>query len=150
MSVIEEINNLSIPLKIIAVNIFLIPFWYVAIYLFNFDFYSSADSVIIFAMCIVLSCTSTIPLSLMIYKAYEEVKQHKETVEYFFEMKLNAVVSLCIWLSLLIFVTYSLKFLFNFTFHFYYFIVLYFFPLFFFSFLYAVEKFFKRRSRNVE
>lgn len=129
MSIIEDVNKLSVSLRIIAVNIFLIPFWYISIYLFNNDLYKSLDYILIFAICIVFSISSSLPLGDMMNKAEKESKDYVESLENYFAMTLSSIITLCIWLSILIFVTYSLKFLYNFTFDFYYFVVIYYIPI---------------------
>ena len=147
-SIIDEINNLHSSLRAIVLNIFIIPFWYVAIYLFNNEFYKSADNLIMLAMCIVLSLVSTFLVSEMFYRADEEVNETSEEGWYVIYLFSNSIFLLCSWLSLLIFTIYSLGFLFNIYIYFYWFLVIYFFPLITFALFFAIETYYANKSKN--
>jgi hypothetical protein len=64
MSIIQEVNESNEIIKAKAVNLLLLPFWYVSMFLFNKPFYSKEDTIIIVAMCIVLSLISSFSLSI--------------------------------------------------------------------------------------
>lgn len=147
-SIIDEINNLHSSLKAIVLNIFIIPFWYVAIYLFNNEFYKSADNLIMLAMCIILSLVSTFLVSIMFYKADKEVKENSEEDWYVIQIFSNSISLLCTWLSLLIFAFYSIGFLFNIYIYFYWVLVIYFFPLIFFALFFAIETYYVNKSKS--
>ena len=68
MSILKELNESHASLKAIALNLFIIPFWYVAIFLFNNEFYKSSDSIIITTMCIVISLVSSVFFSIFLIK----------------------------------------------------------------------------------
>lgn len=147
-SIIEEINNLHTSLKAIVLTIFIIPFWYVAIYLFNNEFYKSADNLIMLAMCIVLSLVSTVLTSAMFYKAEEEINETSEEDWYVIYLYSNSIFLLCYWLSLLIFTVYSLGFLFNIYIYFYWFLVIYFIPLISLALYFAIKTYYAYKTEN--
>ena len=147
-SIIDEINNLHSSLKAIVLNIFIIPFWYVAIYLFNNEFYKSANNLIMLAMCIVLSLVSTFLVSIMFHKAHEEVNENSEEDWYVIDLFSNSISLLCSWLTILIFIIYSLGFLFNIYIYFYWFLVIYFSPLVVFALFFAIETYYANKRNN--
>lgn len=126
MSLLKELNESHETLKAIAISSFLIPFWYVAIFLFNNEFYNSSDNIIIFSMCFVITFCSSVGFTFFI----GELKFENQTYKTFFNQMIISVAMLIGWLSTLIFVIYSLGFLFNIYIYFYWFIVIYFLPLF--------------------
>lgn len=125
MSFISELNESHDSVKGLALNLLLIPFWYVAIFIFNNEFYKSADITLIFAMCIVISFTSSVLFTIFLDNIYTEVKEEKT----FFENMVISIAMLIIWISALIFIVYSLGFLFKIYIYFYWFIVIYFMPI---------------------
>lgn len=131
---LKEISEAHDTIKGLATNIFLIPFWYVAIFLFNKEFYISADSIIIFAMCIVLSFISSFLLVFMML----QINKRRE-YSLFDDLIPSVVVSIT-WLSILIFIIYTLGFIFNIYIYFYWFLVIYFSPIFFFIVLFYLFK----------
>jgi hypothetical protein len=133
MSLFKEITESHDTVKAIAVILFLIPFWYVAIFLFNNEFYKSSDNLIILAMCIVISMISAVLLSFFVQN--NEAKYQNNTI---LEHMGVSVTILIIWLSILIFSFYSLGFLLNIHIYFYWFLVIYFAPLILFNFLQIV------------
>ncbi len=124
MSILKELNESHASLKAIALNLFIIPFWYVAIFLFNNEFYKSSDSIIITTMCIVISLVSSVFFSIFLIKIEVNTSDN-----IFFEKMMVSTAMLIAWLSVLIFVFYSLGFLFGIYLYFYWFLVIYFFPL---------------------
>ena len=126
MSIIQEVNESNEIIKAKAVNLLLLPFWYVSMFLFNKSFYSKEDTVIIVAMCIVLSLISSFSLSLCLDIFIN--KNNKSDNIYLNTMSIS-VALLSVWLSLLIFITYSFEFLFNQFIYFYWFIIIYFSPI---------------------
>lgn len=130
MSFLKELNDSHITLKAFALNVFLIPFWYVSIYLFNNEFFMKNDIVIILAMCITISLISCGTLS-FIFRISENNKNNNLIFE---EMGMSIMI-LCIWLSILIFSIYSIGFLFNIYIYFYWFLVIYFIPIIVFLFV---------------
>lgn len=134
MSLFKEITESHDTVKAIAIILFLIPFWYVAIFLFNNEFYKSSDNLIILAMCIVISMISAVLFSFFVHNIYEAKNENKTIVEHMGV----CVAVLIIWLSILIFSFYSLGFLLNIYIYFYWFLVIYFAPLILFNFLQIV------------
>ena len=124
MSILKELNESHASLKAIALNLFIIPFWYVAIFLFNNEFYKSSDSIIITTMCIVISLVSSVFFSIFLIKIEVNTSDN-----IFFEKMMVSTAMLIAGLSVLIFVFYSLGFLFGIYLYFYWFLVIYFFPL---------------------
>ena len=124
MSILKELNESHASLKAIALNLFIIPFWYVAIFLFNNEFYKSSDSIIITTMCIVISLVSSVFFFIFLIKIEVNTSDN-----IFFEKMMVSTAMLIAWLSVLIFVFYSLGFLFGIYLYFYWFLVIYFFPL---------------------
>ena len=134
MSLYKEITESHDTVKAIAVILFLIPFWYVAIFIFNNEFYKSSDNLIIFAMCIVISLISAALFTFFLQNITESKNGTKTILEY---MGVSVAI-LIIWLSILIFSFYSLGFLFNINIYFYWFLVIYFAPLILLNFLQIV------------
>lgn len=134
MSLFKEITESHDAVKAIAVILFLIPFWYVAIFIFNNEFYKSSDNLIILAMCIVISLISAILFTFYMQNIYEAKNKNKTILEH---MSVSVAI-LIIWLSILIFSFYSLGFLLNIYIYFYWFLVIYFAPLILFNFLQIV------------
>jgi hypothetical protein len=130
MSLFKEITESHDTVKAIAIILFLIPFWYVAIFLFNNEFYKSSDNLIILAMCIVISMISAVLFSIFVHNIYEAKNENKTILEHMGV----CVAVLIIWLSILIFSFYSLGFLLNIYIYFYWFLVIYFAPLILFNF----------------
>jgi hypothetical protein len=129
MSILKEINDSNEFIKAKAINLFLLPFWYVSIFLFNYEFYSKSDSLIIIAMCIVITLTSTFSLSLIIEKLNIINGDNTEDDNYLYHSSIS-VILLIIWLSILIVLFYSLGFLFNVYIYFYWYLVIYSTPIF--------------------
>lgn len=127
MSIIREVNESNEIIKAKAVNLLLIPFWYVSMFLFNKSFYSKENTIIVVTMCVVLSLISSFSLSISIDGFIN--RNNKGDNIYLNTMSLSVAI-LCVWLSLLIFIVYSFGFLFNQFIFFYWFIVIYFSPIF--------------------
>ena len=125
MSYIKDLSESHDSMKSIALNLIIIPFWYVAIFLFNKDFYRNSDIILVTIFSIVISFLSSMLLTLFINKI--DVKN--STPVNMFENMITSIGVLTIWLSFLIFTTYSCYFLFNQEIYFYWFIVIYFTPI---------------------
>ena len=143
MSIINEINNLHITLKALLLNLFLMPFWYIAIYLFNDDFYHNADIIIIVVFSLVLSVISSMSVAYLFELSGDldiekskvtddsksltkkEIKKRKTLDnKMLFDDTLRSVFVLSVLMSIMIFVFYSLKYYCDFLIDFYYFIVI--------------------------
>lgn len=125
MSLLKEINESHDSLKALSLNLFLIPFWFIAIFLFNNEFYSSNDTLIILVMALVISLFSSTFLSLSIHLLHNKYNKDIPLME---QMGIS-IILLCAWISLIIFFVYSLGFFFKIFIYFYYFLVIYFIPL---------------------
>jgi len=125
MSYIKDLSESHDTIKAISLNLILIPFWYVSIFMFNKEFYKTSDTIIIISFCIVLSFLSSMLLAFFwnIIDIRNKVK-----VDFFSNMNTSIGV-LTIWLSTLIFTTYSCGFLFKQYIYFYWFVVIYFSPI---------------------
>jgi hypothetical protein len=125
MSYIKDLSESHDSVKAISLNLILIPFWYVAIFMFNKEFYKTYDSIIVTSFCLVLSFLSSMLLAFF----WNTIDiRNKAKVDFFSNMNLS-VGLLTIWLSILIFISYSFGFLFKQYIYFYWFIVIYFAPI---------------------
>ena len=124
MSYLKDISESHHAVKLISVCLFLAPFWYVSIYLFNNEFYNAADVVAIIVFCCTISVISSMAFLLAIDYAFNDENPADDLSDI-----IMTVVILISWLSLLIFIVYSFGFLFDMYIYFYYFIILYLSPL---------------------
>jgi CDP-diglyceride synthetase len=125
MSYIKDLSESHDSIKAISLNLILIPFWYVSIFMFNKEFYKASDSLIVISFCIVLSF-----LSSMLLAFFWNIIDIKNNIKVDFFSNMNTSIGvLTIWLSALIFITYSFGFLFKQYIYFYWFIVIYFSPI---------------------
>lgn len=131
MSILKEINESHISLQATALTLFLVPFWYVSIYLFAKDFYKSSDTIVILAMCIVISLTS----SVLFFLFCDKQSGLENTEKPLISNMILSVILLSFWITLLIFITYSLHFFFNRQLYFYSFVIIYYLPILFLNFL---------------
>jgi hypothetical protein len=126
MAIIEEINKSHISIRAISISLFLVPFWYLSVFLFGNEFYISADNFVVLAFCLVLSISS----SVLFYLFIEKTGGFEKTTEPMLNCMSVSIILLSVWLLLLlIFTTYSFDFLFNQKIFFYWFIVIYFIPI---------------------
>ena len=121
MAIIEEINKSHISIRAISISSLLVPFWYLSVFLFGNDFYKSADNFVIISFCLVVSISS----SVIFYLFTEKTGGLENTNEPMLNCMSFSVAILCIWLLLLIFITYSFDFFFNQKICFYWFVVIY-------------------------
>jgi hypothetical protein len=135
MSIIDDINKAHFGIKAIALNLILLPFWYVAIYLFNNDFYIKGDYIIIIAMCIALSMISSFFTSILYDKITSSLNKTKYNI---INLMGITIMILTIWLSILIVFFYSIGFLFNIYIYFYWFLVIYSAPIILFNLFYLL------------
>ena len=144
MSILKELQESHDAIKAISLSAFLIPFWYITIYLLGNNLFILSGNIVVLAFCIVLSvvsaflsclfCAQTILLSDNEYNLTNNM--------------ILSVVFLSLWLAILIFVTYSIQFLFNKETYLYWFIVIYFFPILILNFLALVDKNRKPKIKN--
>ena len=120
MSIFSEIKDSHHLIVTIAISQFLAPFWYIAIFLFNRDFYDNSDSIIIIVFCSVLSM---LPTTMVTILNADKTKPAPATIQ--IETGKNVTV-LILWLSLLIFICYNIQFFCNREIEFYYFLLIFF------------------------
>ena len=125
MAIIEEINKSHISIRAMSISLFLVPFWYLSVFLFGNEFYKSADNFVVLAFCLVISISS----SVLFYLFTEKIGGLENTKEPMLNFMSFSVVILSIWLLLLIFTTFSFDFLFNQKIYLYWFVVIYYIPL---------------------
>ncbi len=131
MAIIEEINKSHISIRAVSISFFLVPFWYISVFLFGNEFYRSSDNLVILSFCIVISLSSSGLFSLFTSK----IGDLKSTKEPLLNSMSVSVVMISIWLLLLIFACYSLDFLFNKKIYFYWFVSIYYIPILFLNLL---------------
>ncbi|WP_268849387.1 hypothetical protein [Flavobacterium aestivum] len=126
MSYIKELTEAHDTIKGLALILFLVPFWYIAIFLFNNEFYQKSELILIISFCLVFSFLSSILFALLLMLTNDDTS--KPSI--FLQDMVGAICILIIWISSLIFIIYSLGFLFKMYIYFYWFVVIYFFPIF--------------------
>lgn len=95
-----DFTKIPEKLKSFLINLMLIPFWYIAIYLFHPIFYTNSDLIIIFFMCVGLTIVSSI-LFAFIHSSIDDEVDVIDTEEI-----LTSTVLRILLLSLLIFGNY--------------------------------------------
>ena len=136
MSILKELQESHDAIKAISLSAFLIPFWYVAIYLFGNNLFLLSGNIVVLAFCIILSVVSA---SLSSWFCAQTILLD-EKVSNLTNNMIVSVVILSLWLALLIFITYSLEFLFKKISYLYWFIIIYFAPILILNFLALVSK----------
>ncbi len=122
MSYLKDIQESNEFLKAFIVSLLIAPFWYLSIFLLNHEFYKSTDTSILIVLSCVLSFISVISLGLIILMD-GDLKENKDPL--LSSISMSAYI-LVIWKSLLLFITYSIGFLFNSYTYLYYYIIIYF------------------------
>lgn len=125
MSIIQEINNSHISIKTISLSSFLLPFWYLSVFLFGNDFFKSADNFVILAFCLVIIFSS----SVLFYIFIDKVNTDDQSKDRMINNMSVGVMLLSIWILILIFIIYSVKFFFEKEIYFYFFCVIYYIPI---------------------
>ena len=119
MSIIKELTDSHDTIKGFAIYVVLLPFWYIALLLFNNDFFVCQSVLTIAITCLAITISSVFPLSIAIGRT-----QGGE----FLRFTVISIVILTLWLCILIFFFYSLDFLFGIQIYFYWFLVIYIIP----------------------
>ena len=133
MSILEDLNSSHISIRAISVTLFLLPFWYLSVFLFANDFFKSADYFVILSFCLIVIFSS----SFFLYFFIDKIDSQKSKDKILSCMSVS-VMFLCLWILLLIFVLFSIKFLFKIEIYFYYFCIIYFAPIFILNILVLV------------
>ena len=129
MSIFKEIYESHDIIKAKAVNLLIIPFWYVALFLFNNEFYKAENYFIIIAMCIVLSIPASFLMAVVVSVAADRETNNAEKELTYLQCTFTAVSILTAWLALLIFIVYSFGFLLGQFIYFYWFMVFFYAPV---------------------
>lgn len=102
----KDIIDLSKLIRTKISLLLLLPFWYLAIYLFNRDFYNTSDLILKIVACLCLSIVAEIMFSagsILLLKFREYKNEDIKEIEDF------STVNLILWLSFLIFTSYTLQ-----------------------------------------
>ena len=135
MSLLKELNDSHITIRAISLSLFLLPFWYISIYLFGNEFYVLSGNIVVLSLCLVICITSS---ALFYVFCFKTTDFEKTTNNALISNMTIAVVFLSLWISTLIFIIYSIDFLFNRKIYFYWFIVIYYAPILILNFLLLV------------
>lgn len=146
MSIFKEINDSEEEIKLIAIPLFLVPFWVVVIFLFNNEFYRASDSIIIITMSIVISMVSAFWFFSIMFLIYRMNKQKSELLQ---TMGFS-VILLIVWTSILTVILYSIGFLYNIYFYFFYVLVIFCIPILIVNLRYIYIKKFKLKKKSLQ
>jgi hypothetical protein len=115
-----DISKIPKDLKSFLINLILIPFWIISIYIYHPELYKSEDLIIIGSICICLTFTSSLitSIGLMNQKIHDTILDQ--------QLIIGSVTLQVIWLSVLIFSGYLFNVFFNKIFLFYSFLMIYF------------------------
>jgi hypothetical protein len=152
MSYISEIKDLHVTIKAILLNCGLMPFWYVAIYLFNNDFFQKSELILILSLCVVIILSASFFFTAIFFVAHLQDKAINNNTETFsfFDYSLTSIILLGTWLATLIFIFYSVDFFTNYKIIFYYFVVLYFAPLALYALLLIANYFLNVKKTSIK
>lgn len=126
MSLLKDINDSNDVIKGKALILLLVPFWYFSLYLFNLEFYQKNDLILMLSFCFIVSL-----LSVFLVSYFVDVFLKKHISEYLNTVTASVII-LIIWISFLIFSFYSLKIFLDIKVLYYWFILIYFTPIFVF------------------
>lgn len=118
-----NIGEIPIYLKNMLLNVLLLPFWYIAIYLFSPEIYATGDILLLLSICISLTMISSIIASILV-----NLNEEKEKRVSPFDTA-NVVGALLIQvfvLSLLLIISFLVPKFVGFIFEFYGFVITYF------------------------
>ena len=135
-----ELNIKQLPKKLrnMSINIFLIPFWYISIYLFGPSIYNSKDSILIASVCISYTIISAFLAYVTAFVL--DKKPRKKKKRFHHGTIIMSFINQVSWLSTIILTGYLYPLLFNAErFNFYGFSLLYFIPTALF-FIYGLNK----------
>lgn len=105
----EKVLEFSVLAKSKISVLFLLPFWYLAIYLFNIELFNSSDLVLKIVICFCISLPAESIFSFYFYKlmiSNQEDKGEEIDDSYLVD---SSVFILLLWLSFLILVAYTSK-----------------------------------------
>lgn len=138
-----DLNTAPDSLKSVLINLFLLPFWFISIFLFNGDFYNSADFILAMAFSLCLTIASSMAFAILNTIGLKDNKGIFDVGQSTFSVYIQII-----WICILIFLCYSLRYFDIQTIDFFGFVVCYFGLIFLLILLESVEKtikyFFKR------
>jgi hypothetical protein len=102
----KDVIDLSELIKAKISLLLLLPFWYLAIYLFNNDFYNTSDLILKVVVCLCLSIFSEVLFTVSFLLILELRNYKKEDIK---NIEDFSTVNLILWLSFLIFISYTLQ-----------------------------------------
>lgn len=127
MTLFKEISETHHILKACAITLFLVPFWYLSIFLFNNQFYYDTDLIIKIVVCITLSLSSSFAFYIFVYTLSDK---NPKNIPY--EIAISTMF-LIVWKCVLMFAAYSFCFFSGNQLYYYWYIVIYFVPIIIFS-----------------
>lgn len=133
MTFYKEISESHDTIKSIGLSTLVSPFWFLSLFLFNHNFYNNSDLVIKIILCLLLSMSSVIVLSVFAFNVNKSKYNLVQNVSV-------SIFILIIWKAILIFSIYSICFFFQVQLYFYWYILIYFIPLVIISILSFFEK----------
>lgn len=125
-----DIKGFPLRLKNMLVNAFMLPFWYVAIYLFGPSIYNQSDIFLILSICIALTAASAFLAYANVYVDEMTHKQRKDKIKPFDHVIITkALTYQMVYMSFLMMISYLIPRLTPVTrFEFYGFVLVYFSP----------------------
>ncbi len=121
MSYLKDIQESPDTLKGLALSLLLMPFWYLTIFLVNHSLYTNSNFTILLTISFVLS-VSSFAFTLSIAALLDNPKKPPD----FILVAVFSVSMLWLWKVILLFIVYSMSFLFKKQLYLYSYIVIYF------------------------
>lgn len=127
MSILKEISESHSFVKVLVISLVLAPFWYLALYLFNYDFFKTEDIILKTVFCTSISVASSLALGNLAARFHKYAKGKEE---FAFEVYVVVAIYLnCIYLSLMLFIGYSIQYFTEYSVIFYWFLFIYLLPI---------------------
>ncbi|MBF6654061.1 hypothetical protein C3B47_14490 [Flavobacterium columnare] len=99
----DKIIELSELIKERVSILLLLPFWYLSLYLFNFEFYNNSDLILKIVTCFCLSLPAELTVSLNLVRLSSHKNTSEEKLNYFADLSIFLLIK---WLSILMFISY--------------------------------------------
>ncbi len=99
----DKIIELSELIKERVSILLLLPFWYLSLYLFNFEFYNNSDLILKIVTCFCLSLPAELTVSLNLVRLSSHKNTSEEKLNYFADLSIFLLIK---WLSILMFSSY--------------------------------------------
>ncbi len=135
----KDISESGNELKSLLSQVFVIPFWYVAIHIFHKDFFYDNDFFLIIAYCLCLTLVSSLLIGIIIIHTNDDLDIKEQGI---FNIRANStiVVLQIVWLSILIVSGYFFNVFFYLKFYFWSFLITYIVPISLIIFLVKTNK----------